>query len=268
MQIKVFEDHTIRQITYKGEEHYSVIDVIRALTHTMQPSRYWVDMKRKIFQSLPRLERLKLRSTDGKFYKTDCATREVIFRIMQEIPSAKYKDRHSRSKKVSDFKVWLARMGEERLQEMVDPSKSIERGLKQYVKLGYDNEWIRTRYKGIEVRNMITTDWSNRGITKHKEFARLTNTINLHTFGMNTREHKKAKGLRPAESLRNNMDKMELLHTMNAEMVTTEINERKNSYGYKPLKKNAAQGGTIASKMKALLDEELSGITPYSPVNL
>ena len=254
MQITVFDNDTIRQTTHKGEEYYSVLDVVQVLTSSTAPAKYWVAIKKRSGQLSTICRRLKLKANDGKFYKTDCATRENIFRITQEIPS----------RKVEPFKRWLAQLGEERLQEMADPSKAIERGLKQYVKLGYDPEWITTRHKGIEVRHLITTDWSNRGITKHEEFARLTNTIHFHTFGVTTREHKKAKGLRTAESLRNKMNRMELMLTMNAEMVTTEINERTDAYGYKPLKKNAAQGGSIASKMKKLIDAELSGLTSYS----
>ncbi len=168
MQIIVFDNDTIRQTTHKGEEYYSVLDVVRTLTKTTQPRQYWVKIKNRVYiQGEPIWLRLKLRAPDGKFYKTDCATRENMFRIAQEIPSPK----------VEPFKRWLAQLGEERLQEMVDPSKSIERGLNQYVKLGYGSEWITTRHKGIEVRQQITYDWGKRGITEGREFARLTDTM-------------------------------------------------------------------------------------------
>ena len=239
--IKLFNSKEIRVEWNEDEEkwYFSVIDVVAVLTESDNPRRYWSDLKRKLksegSQLYDFLVQLKLKSSDGKYYNTDVADIEQLLRIIQSIPSPN----------AEPFKVWLARVGYERIAETEDPEKSIDRALQTYLAKGYSKEWINQRLKSIEVRKELTDEWRQRGVQAGAEFAILTDEITRAWAGRSVRDYKKLKDLKK-ENLRDNMTNLELVLSMLAEAATTEISKEKKPRDFDQNKTVARQGGAVA----------------------
>lgn len=249
-ELILFENQQIRREYHKDGFFYSIVDIIKILTNSKNPRRYWNDLKKKLenedgFESSDKIVQLKLVSSDGKKYNTDCADRETIFRIVQSVPSPN----------AEPFKLWFAKLAEERIQEIIDPSLAIERARQTYLKKGYDEEWTNTRIKGIGARNALTNEWKNRGADT-KDYAILTDEISRGTFGISTQQHKDIKGL-DKQNLRDNMSAMELALMTLAEVTTTEIHKANDSYGLKKLQQDAHDGGKIASVTRENIEKKL-----------
>lgn len=248
----LFENQKIRRKEYKGEWYYSVVDIIEILTESVNAGAYWRKLKQRLNEegneSVTNCHELKLPSKkDGKKYTTDCANRETMFRIIQSIPSPN----------AEPFKLWFARLAEERIQEVIDPSLAIERARQTYLQKGYTEEWVNARIKGIPARTELTDEWKKRGIVEQKEFAILTNEINRGTFGISINKHKEIKSLDKKQNLRDNMSPIELALTTLAEVTTTELHRTNDSYGMNALKNDANTGGHIASITRKNIEKEL-----------
>ncbi len=238
----VFQDKKIRRIWHKEEWFFSVIDIIEALTDSQTPRQYWGKIKDREFEAIqlsPIWVQLKLESSDGKYYATDCANTENMFRIIQSIPSPK----------AEPFKLWLAKVGYERIQEIENPELAQERMKELYEQKGYSKEWIDKRLRGIAVRQELTDEWKDRGVQQDKEYAILTNEISMATFGKTVEDYKTMKGLN-RENLRDHMNDLELIFTMLGESVTTAITKTKDAVGFKPCKQAAKQGGEVAGNAR------------------
>ena len=249
--LKLFEDKKIRTHWDESQEkwYFSVVDVIAALTGTERPRKYWNDLKIKLRQEGSELSekigQLKMQSSDGKFYNTDVADTEQILRLIQSVPS----------KKAEPFKIWLAKVGSERIDEIADPEIAIQRALRYYQRIGYSNEWIAQRLKSIEIRKDLTNEWDRGGVKQGLEYALLTDEITRAWSGMNTRDYKKIKGLKK-ESLRDNMTNAELVLNMLAELSTTEISKKENPKGFRENMRVASRGGGVARAAKLQLEKE------------
>lgn len=249
--VKLFENQNIR--THWDEEkekwYFSVVDVIAALTGTERPRKYWSDLKSKLKQEgsglSEKIGQLKMQSSDGKFYMTDVADTEQILRLVQSIPS----------KKAEPFKLWLARVGNDRIDEIADPEQAIQRALQYYQKMGYSNEWIAQRLKSIEIRKDLTNEWDRVGIKQGLEYALLTDEITRAWSGMKTKDYKRLKGLHK-ESLRDNMTNAELVLNMLAELSATEISRKENPVGLKQNMRVANRGGNVARAARLQLESE------------
>ena len=238
----LFENSKIRRTEHNDEWYYSIVDVIEILSESKNPRDYWYRLKKRMEEEeLSELStncrRLKIPAKDGKIRETDCANREGIFRIIQSIPSPN----------AEPFKLWFAKLAEERIQEIINPSLAIERARQTYLKKGYSDEWINARIKGIPARDELTDEWNKRGVTEPKEYAILTDEISLGTFGITTRQNKDFKNINKKQNLRDNMSPLELALTTLAEVTTTELHRTNNSQGLKELKTDAHDGGEIAS---------------------
>ena len=250
--LAIFEGKQIRRHWDEDKElwYFSVVDVVGALTDSSIPRRYWSDLKKKIEEEsaselYEKIVQLKLKSSDGKFYATDCASTETMFRIIQSIPSPK----------AEPFKLWLAKVGYERLEEIDDPELAISRALKTYLKKGYSLDWINQRLKSIEIRKFLTDEWKERGVSDGREFAILTDEITKAWSGLTTKEYKKHKNLKK-ESLRDNMSNLELVLNMLAETATTEISKEKRPEGLEQNKKTAQKGGKIAGTARKDIEKQ------------
>jgi hypothetical protein len=249
--IKLFNQNQIR--THWDEEqecwYFSIVDVIEALTGTDRPRKYWSDLKTKLKKEGSELSekigQLKLIASDGKYYKTDVANTEQLFRLIQSIPSPK----------AEPFKLWLAQVGRERMDEIEDPEIGFERLMATYLRKGYSKEWINQRLKSIEVRKELTDEWENRGIKQGKEFAILTDEITKAWSGLSTKQYKNLKQLKK-ENLRDHMSNLELVLNMLAEATTTEISKEKKPKGFDESKIIAKQGGTIAGNTRKEIEEK------------
>jgi len=239
--IKLFEEKKVRSQWDADQEkwYFSVIDVIEALTGTDRPRKYWSDLKAKLkkegSQLSEKIGQLKLLSTDGKSYKTDVADTEQLFRLIQSIPSPK----------AEPFKLWLAKVASERLDEMQDPELSIDMALENYMNLGYSESWINQRLKSIEIRKELTDEWKKRGLKEGQQFATLTDIITKAWSDKTTKEYKILKGLKK-ENLRDNMTNTELILNMLAEASTKDISAATNPETFNESKKVAKQGGNVA----------------------
>ncbi|MFA4975597.1 MAG: BRO family protein [Candidatus Paceibacterota bacterium] len=251
-KITLFENKEIRRHwnTEKEEWYFSVIDIIEVLTKTDRPRKYWDDLKRKLIQEGSELSekigQLKMIAEDGKSRETDVADTKTVLRLIQSIPSPK----------AEPFKLWLARVGYERLEETADPEIGINRALKTYLKKGYSQNWINQRLKSIEIRKLLTDEWENRGVKEGIGFAILTDEITKAWTGLTTKQYKNLKGLKK-ESLRDNMTNLELVLNMLAETATTEIHKKKESQGISKLKSDARAGGNIAGGARKKLEKKL-----------
>jgi hypothetical protein len=240
-EIKIFEDKKVRTLWDVENEkwYFSVIDVIEILTGSPRPRKYWNALKTKLIQEgselSHKLGQLKMQSTDGKFYLTDVADTEQLFRLIQSIPSPK----------AEPFKQWLAKVAAERLDEMQDPELSIDRALQQYLNLGYSENWINQRLKSIEIRKELTDEWKKRGLKEGVQFATLTDIITKAWSDNTTKEYKMLKGLKK-ENLRDNMTNTELILNMLAEASTKDISAATNPKDFESSKKVAKQGGNVA----------------------
>lgn len=248
-EIKLFEDKRIRTQYNEDEEmwYFSIVDVIGILTDSPNPRNYWKVLKHRLAkegnESVTNCNQLKMQSSDGKFYSTDVASTEQLLRLIQSIPSPK----------AEPFKVWLAKTGYERIEEVQDPEKSIDRAMENYLKLGYSKEWINQRLKSIEVRKELTDEWENRGVKKGQEFAVLTDIITKAWSDKTVKAYKKHKGLKK-ENLRDNMTNLELVLNMLAEATTTEISKEKKPKNLDENKSIALQGGTIAGNTRKQIE--------------
>ncbi len=259
--IKLFESKQIRSAWNEEEElwYFVVVDVIAILTDSPDPKDYWYRMKKR--EKLSGIElsticrQLKIESSDGKKYITDCANTEGLLRIIQSIPSPK----------AEPFKQWLAKTGYERIEESQDPEKSIDRAMENYLKLGYSKEWINQRLKSIEVRNELTDEWENSGVKKGQEFATLTDIITKAWSGKTVKGYKQHKNLKK-ENLRDNMTNLELVLNMLAEATTTEISKEKKPKNFNENKVISKQGGTIAGNTRKAIEAK-SGKKIVSPQN-
>lgn len=249
-ELVLFENSRIRRQMYNNEWYYSIVDIIEILTNSSRPRKYWDDLKKKLeaegFSELSEnIGQLKMIAKDGKNRLTDCGNRETIFRIIQSVPSPN----------AEPFKQWFARLAEERIQEIIDPSLAIERARQTYLKKGYDEEWTNTRIKGIGARNDLTNEWKNRGATT-KDYGILTDEISKGTFGITTGQHKALKRI-GKQNLRDNMSAMELALMTLAEVTTTEIHKTNDSQGIDELKQDAHDGGEIASATRKNIEAKL-----------
>jgi hypothetical protein len=250
-QIVFFRNKGIRKQIYRGEWWFSVIDVIESLVGSERPRKYWNDLKTKLINDgfielSDKIGQLKLESSDGKKYATDCANTETMFRVIQTIPSPR----------VEPMKRWLARVGFERIQEIEDPELATKRTRLLYKAKGYPDSWIEKRMRGIVIREELTNEWKNRGIEKDLDYKILTSEITKATFGITPSQYKKIKGLK-RQNLRDHMDDFELIFTMLGERSTTEIHRQENSKGFTKLKKDAKEGGEIAGVARRKLENRL-----------
>jgi hypothetical protein len=249
--IKLFEQQQVR--THWDEEQekwfFSIVDVIAILTESERPRKYWSDLKSKLNKEGSELSekigQLKMLSPDGKLYKTDVANTEQLFRLIQSIPSPK----------AEPFKLWIAKVAKERIDEIEDPELGFDRLMETYLKKGYSTQWINQRLKSIEVRKELTDEWDDRGVKKGTEYAILTNEITKAWSGFDVKNYKKLKGLKK-ENLRDNMSNLELVLNMLAEATTTEISKEKKPKGFEENKKVAKQGGTIAGNTRKEIEEK------------
>ena len=248
----LFEGIEIRSIwdPEKEEYYFSVVDVVKALTGSNIPKRYWSDLKRKLdeegSQLYANIVRLKMKAQDGKFRETDTLDTKGIFRLIESIPSPK----------AEPFKVWLANLGSERVDEVFDPEKAVKRAVHYYKMRGYDDEWIKLRLAGIVDRNKLTDVWVDSGIREDYEFGILTNEIYQGWSGMKASEYKEFKSIRK-ESLRDNMSDLEILLTDIGEVTTRELSKEHRPYGLEENKKIAASGGEIANITRKEIESRL-----------
>jgi len=260
--IKLFESKKIR-VHWDNESekwYFSVIDIIETLTGSNNPRRYWSDLKRKLtkegFNQLYEIiVQLKLKASDEKKYTTDCADTEGLLRIIQSIPSPK----------AEPFKIWLAKVGYERIEETEDPEKAFDRAMETYLKKGYSKNWINQRLKSIEVRKELTDEWENHGVKKGLEYAILTDEITKAWSGISTKEYKILKDLKK-ENLRDNMTNLELVLNMLAETSTTELSKKQKPKTFNENRKVAKKGGSVAGKARKDLEKKL-GESIISPLN-
>lgn len=248
----LFENNEIRSIWNgeKEEYYFSVIDVIRALTDSNVPKRYWSDLKRKLTvegsQLYENIVPLKMRANDGKMRETDTLDTKGILRLIESIPSPK----------AEPFKLWLAKMGNDRIDEVFDPELAVNRAVDYYRGRGYDDKWIKQRLTGVVDRHKLTDVWKESGITNEYEYGILTNEIYKEWSGMKASEYKKFKGLRK-ESLRDNMTDIEVTLTDLGEIATREVVKKHKPYGFKENKEIAKRGGKIAKNTRKDLEKEL-----------
>jgi hypothetical protein len=259
--IKLFEDKKVRTLWEEDQEKWyiSIVDVVGILTDSPNPRKYWSVLKTRLkaegSQLTTNCSQLKMQSADGKFYLTDVADTEQLFRLIQSIPSPK----------AEPFKLWLAKVASERLDETQDPELSIDRALENYMNLGYSENWINQRLKSIEIRKELTDEWKKRGLKAGQQFATLTDIISKAWAGKTTKEYKMLKGLKK-ENLRDNMSNTELILNMLAEASTKDISAATNPETFEDSKKVAKQGGNVAKvAMKEL--EAKTGKKVVSAIN-
>lgn len=250
-KIAIFRQKEIRKVIYKNEWWFSIIDIIEILIGSDRPRKYWNDLKTKLvkegFNELSdKIGQLKLMSTDGKRYLTDCANTETMFRIIQAIPSPK----------VESFKRWLAKVGYERVQEIEDPELAQKRARAIYKAKGYPDTWIERRMRGITIREELTDEWKNHGVEKSREYEILTAEISKATFGVTPSQYKKLKGLK-RQNLRDHMNDLELLFSQLGEAATTEITKVENPEGFTENKKTSFRGGRIAGAAREKLEKAI-----------
>ena len=253
-EIKLYENKEIRSIwdEEKEEWYFSVVDVVGVLTeqeNVRGASTYWAVLKKRLKEEgnelLTICKQLKMKATDGKMRLTDVADMQGIFRIIQSIPSPK----------AEPFKLWLAEVGKERIDEIIDPELTIDRALETYLKKGYTREWINQRLQAIQVRKELTDAWDDHGIQKGKEYAILTDEITKAWSGMTTRGYKNLKGLKK-ENLRDNMTTLEIVLNMLAEATTTELTKTTNPNGLEENRKVAKEGGSVAGNARKEIEQK------------
>ncbi|MEK6969619.1 MAG: Bro-N domain-containing protein [Nanoarchaeota archaeon] len=245
----IFQGKNVRRIWHNDEWWFSVIDIVAILTDSSIPKRYWSDLKVKLleegFEPYDKIVQLKLPAEDGKLRETDCANTKNMFRIIQSIPS----------QKAEPFKLWLAKVGYERIQEIENPELAQKRMKEIYKAKGYSEDWIEKRARGIAIRDELTAEWENREIKTEREYAILTAEISKATFGLTPSEYKELKGLE-RENLRDHMTDLELIFSMLGEAATTEITKNKNTQGFGEGKKAAQEGGAVAGRARKDLEDK------------
>jgi len=252
-KIQLYEDQPIRTAWVEDEEewYFSIVDVVGVLTEQpdyQKARKYWNKLKQRLSEEGSQLvkncHQLKMTAQDGKKRFTDVANTEQLLRLIQSIPS----------KKAEPFKMWLAQVGRERIEETIDPELTIDRALETYAKLGYDADWINQRLQTIRARKELTDQWKSHGVEQGKEFAILTDEVTRAWSGMSTRQYKNLKGLKK-ENLRDNMSTLELALNMLAEATTTELTKTSNPIGLSENRKVAQEGGTIAGNARKEIEE-------------
>jgi hypothetical protein len=250
--ISIFDRKGIRKVWDADKElwYFSVVDVVGALSNSIDPRNYWKVLKNRLNEEgselVTKCNQLKMEASDGKYYLTDTIDTENLLRLVQSIPSPN----------AEPFKLWLARVGYERLEETADPELAINRALKTYLRKGYSQSWINQRLKSIEIRKDLTDEWENRGVKEGIEFAILTNEITKAWTGLTTKEYKNLKGLKK-ENLRDNMTNLELVLNMLAEAATTEISKKDEPKDFDENKKVAREGGSIAGNARKNIEEKI-----------
>ena len=260
-ELEFIYDDKVRKIWHSGEEewYFSIVDVCQVLTDSTDGRKYWNKLKQRLTEegneTVTNCHQLKMKASDGKMRKTDCATTEELLRIIQSIPS----------KKAEPFKQWLARVGAERLDEISDPELAVERAIHTYRQKGYSEKWIEERMHSIDIRKQLTAEWDRAGITDQQDYATLTNILTKTWSGKSIQEYKKLKGLHK-ENLRDNMTDMELTLNRLAELSATAIAKAKNPKGYFETKDTVIEGGSIAGNARRQLEESI-GQSVLSPLN-
>lgn len=250
-KIKIFENRQVRTLWNADEEewYFSVVDVVGILSESKIPRNYWSDLKRKLKQEGSELHekivQLKMQSSDGKYYKTDCLDTKGVLRLVQSIPSPK----------AEPFKMWLAQVGSERLDEIADPEKAMLRSVELYRKKGYSEEWINQRMLAIKTRKGLTDEWKERGVKDGKEYAILTDEMTKAWSGMSVKEYKNLKGLKK-ENLRDNMTDIELILNMLAEVTTTTLSKEEKPETFNENKAVAKRGGSFAGETRKRFEKE------------
>ena len=250
--ISLFEGKQVRYLWDEEKQQYffSVVDVIQVLTDSSNPQTYWRVLKKRLSdegnETVTNCNALKMPAPDGKMRLTDVATTEQLFRLIQSVPS----------RKAEPFKLWLAEVGRQRLEQLQDPELSIEQAIRDYRRLGYSESWINQRIKTIEVRKGLTDEWKRGGMTEERDYAILTDIISKAWSGMTTREYKAHKGLRK-ENLRDNMTNVELMLNGLAEAAATELSQRENPQGFQANAQVAQRGGNVAHVAREQLEHEL-----------
>jgi len=260
-KIAIFEGKKIRRHWDDEKEQwfFSVVDVVGVLSGSADPRKYWNKLAQRLREDgsevVTKCHQLKMQASDGKFYLTDVADTESMFRIVQSIPSPN----------AEPFKLWLARVGYERVQETEDPEKAIQRAMATYLKKGHSKNWVNLRLKSIEIRKDLTNEWDTRGVKTNGEFALLTDDITFAWAGMRTKDYKKHKELKK-ENLRDNMTNLELVLNMLAETATTEISKAKEPKTFPENRKVAIEGGTVAGRARKEIEQK-SGRSAISQNN-
>lgn len=260
-KLKVFESKQIRTLwnAEKEEWYFSVVDVVAVLTDSPEPRKYWSVLKTRLKKEGSELttncSQLKMQASDGKYYKTDCLDTKGVLRLVQSIPSPN----------AEPFKMWLAQVGSERLDEIADPEKAIQRGAEFYRAKGYTEGWINQRLQTIEMRKELTDEWRARGIEKDKDYAILTNEMTKAWSGLTVQEYKEVKGLKK-ENLRDNMTNIELVLNMLAEVTTTALSKQEKPVTFKESKTIAKRGGKVAKNTRTDIEKQL-GRSVISPLN-
>lgn len=250
-KIKIFENKQVRTLWNADEEewYFSVVDVVGILSESKIPRNYWSDLKRKLKQEGSELHekivQLKMQSSDGKYYKTDCLDTKGVLRLVQSIPSPQ----------AEPFKMWLAQVGSERLDEIADPEKAMLRSVELYRKKGYSEEWINQRMLAIKTRKGLTDEWKERGVKDGKEYAILTDEMTKAWSGMSVKEYKNLKGLKK-ENLRDNMTDIELILNMLAEVTTTTLSKEEKPETFNENKAVAKRGGSFAGETRKRFEKE------------
>ena len=246
----VFEGTKIRRVWHNNQWYFTIVDIIQILTESGRPRKYWSDLKKKLieegFELSDKIGQLKVESPDGKKYETDCANTESMFRIIQSIPSPK----------AEPFKIWLAKVGYERVQEIEDPELAQKRMKEIYKLKGYSDEWIEKRARGIAIRDELTDEWDKRGAKSKQDYSILTAEISRATFGLKPTEYKRLKGLK-TENLRDHMDDIELILTMLGEATTTRFTQDRNSQEFPELRTDAKDGGDVAGATRKDIEGKL-----------
>ena len=251
-KLDIFSGQEIRRFWDEEKEkwYFSVVDVVAVLLQTERPRKYWDDLKRRLSEEGSQLSakigQLKFLAKDGKYYLSDAADTETIFRLIQSIPSPN----------AEPFKLWLARVGYERVEEVEDPEKAIQRAMATYVKKGRSKEWVNLRLKSIEIRKDLTNEWGERGVDRPDQFAILTDDITFAWAGLKTKDYKKLKSLKK-ENLRDNMTNLELVLNMLAEASTTEISKVEEPETFVDNRKVAVKGGGVAGKAREELEKQV-----------
>ena len=250
-KVQLFENQSIRTAWDEENEEwfFSIVDVIKVLTESKDPSAYWRKLKQRLTEegneTVTNCHALKMKAADGKRRMTDVANTEQLLRLIQSIPS----------KKAEPFKMWLAQVGRERIEEIIDPELTIDRALETYAKKGYPADWINQRLQTIRARKELTDAWKEHGVEQGKEYAILTNELTKAWSGMNTRQYKNLKGLKK-ENLRDNMSTLELALNMLAEATTTELTKAQNPQGVEENRVVAKTGGQIAGEARQRIERE------------
>lgn len=259
--IKIFQEKKVRTIWDSDQEkwYFAIVDVIAVLTDSVAPSAYWRKLKQRLKsegnETVTVCHSLKMRAGDGKMRMTDVTDTEQLFRLIQSIPSPK----------AEPFKLWMAQVARERLDEMQDPELTIDRAMMEYKRLGYSDNWINQRLKSIEVRKDLTNEWKRRGLKEGVQFATLTDIITQAWAGMTTKEYKDFKGLKK-ENLRDNMSNIELILNMLAEATTSEISKEKKPATFTESKIIARQGGQVAGNARKEIESH-TGKDVITPLN-